>query len=180
MLIAESNVEVGHVPLLPSTKHSYFKLLAHSNSQFLILNRRRSRDRSRERGRRSPGRDRGWGRDREPVQNLPPIAIRKETGSAFQESRRRKIFIGGLHIEATVTDIERYFGRFGRLIDSVVMFDHDTRRSRGFGFITYDNDESVQQVLNPSVIHKIMDRPVEVKLAVPKGEETLPPWKSEL
>lgn len=41
----------------------------------------------------------------------------------------------------TVTDDEfkLFFEKFGTLVDSVVMFDRDTGRSRGFGFITYED-----------------------------------------
>jgi len=43
-----------------------------------------------------------------------------------------------------VTDGEflRFFERFGTVIDSVVMFDRDTRRSRGFGFVTFEDQVS--------------------------------------
>ena len=38
-----------------------------------------------------------------------------------------------------VTDPEFrfFFSQFGELQESVVMFDRETRRSRGFGFVTY-------------------------------------------
>ena len=40
-----------------------------------------------------------------------------------------------------VTDEEfrEFFKQFGTVIDSIVMFDRDTRRSRGFGFVTYED-----------------------------------------
>ncbi len=44
----------------------------------------------------------------------------------------------------SVTDPEfRYFfSQFGELHESIVMFDRVTRRSRGFGFVTYVNPVS--------------------------------------
>lgn len=36
--------------------------------------------------------------------------------------------------------------RFGKVEDAVVMYDKKTGRSRGFGFITYDNPEVVRKV----------------------------------
>lgn len=36
--------------------------------------------------------------------------------------------------------------RFGKVEDAVVMYDKKTGRSRGFGFITYDNPDIVRKV----------------------------------
>lgn len=40
-----------------------------------------------------------------------------------------------------VTDEEfnEFFSQFGTVVDSTVMFDRETRRSRGFGFVTYED-----------------------------------------
>ena len=38
--------------------------------------------------------------------------------------------------------------RFGNVLDSVVMFDKATKRSRGFGFITYDDPNVCQHLLD--------------------------------
>lgn len=60
----------------------------------------------------------------------------------------RKLFIGG--IPGNVSDLEfrRFFEQFGTVIDSVVMFDRETRRSRGFGFVTFEDTAVAQNVLN--------------------------------
>ena len=52
-----------------------------------------------------------------------------------------------------VTDPEfRYFfSQFGELHESVVMFDRVTRRSRGFGFVTYVNPVSTPNTIWQSV-----------------------------
>ena len=39
-----------------------------------------------------------------------------------------------------------FFNRFGKVEDAVVMYDKKTGRSRGFGFITYDNPDVVRKV----------------------------------
>ncbi|KAJ9551682.1 hypothetical protein OSB04_015727 [Centaurea solstitialis] len=50
--------------------------------------------------------------------------------------RTRKIFVGGLASTVTENDFKRYFEQFGNITDVVVMYDHNTQRPRGFGFIT--------------------------------------------
>ncbi|KAK1435596.1 hypothetical protein QVD17_01362 [Tagetes erecta] len=81
--------------------------------------------------------------------------------------RTRKIFVGGLPSNITENDFKNYFDQFGTITDVVVMYDHNTQRPRGFGFITYDSEESVDRVLYKT-FHELNGKMVEVKRAVPK------------
>ncbi|XP_076959703.1 heterogeneous nuclear ribonucleoprotein 1-like [Bidens hawaiensis] len=81
--------------------------------------------------------------------------------------RTKKIFVGGLPSNITETDFKAYFDQFGTITDVVVMYDHNTQRPRGFGFITYDSEESVDRVLYKT-FHELNGKMVEVKRAVPK------------
>jgi hypothetical protein len=49
----------------------------------------------------------------------------------------RKLFVGGLPTDITHEEFHTFFAQFGTIVDSVVMFDRETRRSRGFGFVTF-------------------------------------------
>ncbi|KAJ9566333.1 hypothetical protein OSB04_002299 [Centaurea solstitialis] len=79
----------------------------------------------------------------------------------------KKIFVGGLASTVTENDFKYYFDQFGTITDVVVMYDHNTQRPRGFGFITYDSEESVDKVLLKN-FHELNGKMVEVKRAVPK------------
>ncbi|XP_039021222.1 heterogeneous nuclear ribonucleoprotein 1-like isoform X1 [Hibiscus syriacus] len=81
--------------------------------------------------------------------------------------RTRKIFVGGLASTVTESDFKKYFDQFGNVTDVVVMYDHNTQRPRGFGFITYDSEEAVDKVLLKN-FHELNGKMVEVKRAVPK------------
>ncbi|BFG29761.1 hypothetical protein CerSpe_160350 [Prunus speciosa] len=81
--------------------------------------------------------------------------------------RTRKIFVGGLASTVTESDFKKYFDQFGTVTDVVVMYDHNTQRPRGFGFITYDLEEAVDRVLHKT-FHELNGKMVEVKRAVPK------------
>ncbi|KAI4378248.1 hypothetical protein MLD38_015752 [Melastoma candidum] len=81
--------------------------------------------------------------------------------------RTKKIFVGGLASTVTESDFKKYFEQFGAVNDVVVMYDHNTQRPRGFGFITYDSEESVDKVLL-NTFHELNGKMVEVKRAVPK------------
>ncbi|GLT57556.1 hypothetical protein SLA2020_305220 [Shorea laevis] len=81
--------------------------------------------------------------------------------------RTKKIFVGGLPSSVTEGDFKKYFDQFGTITDVVVMYDHNTQRPRGFGFITYDSEEAVDRVLHKT-FHELNGKMVEVKRAVPK------------
>ncbi|XAR56765.1 hypothetical protein NMG60_11037353 [Bertholletia excelsa] len=81
--------------------------------------------------------------------------------------RTKKIFVGGLASTVTESDFKKYFDQFGTITDVVVMYDHNTQRPRGFGFITYDSEEAVERALHKT-FHELNGKMVEVKRAVPK------------
>jgi RNA recognition motif-containing protein len=59
----------------------------------------------------------------------------------------RKLFVGGLPTDITSEEFRSFFEQFGKLIDSVVMFDHETQRSRGFGFVSYEDPQVASMLL---------------------------------
>lgn len=96
------------------------------------------------------------------------------TGGSFQGSpgpvrsaRTKKIFVGGLASTVTESEFKKYFDQFGFITDVVVMYDHNTQRPRGFGFITFDSEDAVDRVLLRT-FHELNGKMVEVKRAVPK------------
>ena len=44
-------------------------------------------------------------------------------------------------------DFKKYFERFGKVLSAEVMFNRETQKSRGFGFIVFDSEEAVERVL---------------------------------
>lgn len=48
---------------------------------------------------------------------------------------------------ASIDKLRTYFGAFGSVTDAVVMKDPISRRSRGFGFITYADPACVDRAL---------------------------------
>lgn len=60
----------------------------------------------------------------------------------------RKLFVGGLPADITAEEFRLFFEQFGTVVDSVVMFDRETQRSRGFGFVTFQSSEVSNMLLN--------------------------------
>ncbi|XP_018859875.1 glycine-rich RNA-binding protein 3, mitochondrial [Juglans regia] len=78
-----------------------------------------------------------------------------------------KIFIGGLARETTDAQFVKHFGRYGDIIDSVIMKDRKTGQPRGFGFVTYADPSVVDKVIDDT--HIINGKQVEIKRTIPKG-----------
>ena len=53
------------------------------------------------------------------------------------------------------------------------MQDHMSGRSRGFGFVTFEEDDSAEKVFESGTMHEVNGKKVEVKAATPKGSGSL-------
>lgn len=57
------------------------------------------------------------------------------------------MFIAGFSFDTTERDLERKFGRFGRVTDVRVVRDKRSGDSRGFGFLTLERDEEADAAI---------------------------------
>lgn len=53
----------------------------------------------------------------------------------------KKLFVGGVAWGTTDEGLREAFERFGEVEDARIITDRDTGRSRGFGFVTFVNDD---------------------------------------
>jgi RNA recognition motif-containing protein len=56
-----------------------------------------------------------------------------------------KLFVGGLSWDTEDEQLKAAFSRFGALREATVVADRDTGRSRGFGFVTFENPADAAQ-----------------------------------
>lgn len=86
----------------------------------------------------------------------------------------RKLFVGGLPTNVTELTFLKFFEQFGEVIDSVVMIDRTTKRSRGFGFVTFASENVAQSLLTTnqgrSGMVTISGKICEVKASEPKTD----------
>ncbi|XP_059299585.1 heterogeneous nuclear ribonucleoprotein 1-like [Lycium ferocissimum] len=82
--------------------------------------------------------------------------------------KTKKIFIGGLPLSLTEDELKEYFSSYGYVVEHQIMLDQITGRSRGFGFVTFDNEEAVEKVLSNGHMHELRGKQVEIKRAEPK------------
>ena len=70
-------------------------------------------------------------------------------GSAHGETlvMSKKLFVGSLSWDTNDEGLRNAFAVHGEISEAVVVSDRDTGRSRGFGFVTFDDDESADKAI---------------------------------
>ncbi|KAE8631707.1 hypothetical protein XENTR_v10001283 [Xenopus tropicalis] len=98
----------------------------------------------------------------------------QQKGPRTENSRSNKIFVGGIPHNCGETELREYFKRFGVVTEVVMIYDAEKQRPRGFGFITFEDEQSVDQAVNMH-FHDIMGKKVEVKRAEPRDSKSQTP-----
>jgi len=81
-----------------------------------------------------------------------------------------KLFVGGLPFSTTDDEMKEVFAAHGTVVSAVVVKDRDTGRSKGFGFVEFENDEegkAAEKALNGS---DMGGRSITVNEARPKED----------
>ncbi|XP_014004252.1 cold-inducible RNA-binding protein B isoform X4 [Salmo salar] len=69
------------------------------------------------------------------------------TDSQIKMSDEGKLFVGGLCFDTDETSLEEAFSKYGNIAKVDVVRDRETRRSRGFGFVTFENPEDAKDAM---------------------------------
>lgn len=101
---------------------------------------------------------------------FPPAAKGGGGGKGGFTGATDKVFIGGIPNGCSEEHLMEHFGVYGAIVDVVVMKDRMTQKSRGFGFVRYDNFDSVELVMADVSTHNLHGKWVDVKRAVPQDE----------
>lgn len=88
-----------------------------------------------------------------------------------QTHRTKKIFVGGVSQDTSADEVKAYFNQFGKVEETVMLMDQQTKRHRGFGFVTFENEDVVDRVCEIH-FHTIKNKKVECKKAQPKEAVT--------
>ena len=78
---------------------------------------------------------------------------------------KKKIFIDGIPLNTTKTQIINFFKQYGEVDYCVINTEKYTNLSRGFGFLIFKNSISVKYCLNDRKNHYINGKWIEVKKA---------------
>ena len=81
-----------------------------------------------------------------------------------------KLFVGGLPFATTEDELRDVFAAHGAVASAIVVKDRDTGRSKGFGFVEFENDDegkAAEKALNGS---DLGGRSITVNEARPREE----------
>ncbi|KAI7900058.1 uncharacterized protein BX663DRAFT_519477 [Cokeromyces recurvatus] len=94
----------------------------------------------------------------------------KKAISREEQEKTEKIFVGGISPEVTEEEFRNFFAQFGTVLNATLIMERDTGRPRGFGFVTFQSSEDVDEVLkNPNL--SIKDKTIDIRRATPKGKQ---------
>uniref|UniRef100_A0A8D2EB73 RRM domain-containing protein n=1 Tax=Theropithecus gelada TaxID=9565 RepID=A0A8D2EB73_THEGE len=59
------------------------------------------------------------------------------------------VFVGGLSTETNKKALEAVLGKYGRIVEALLRKDHETNKSRGFAFVTFESPADAKDAGNP-------------------------------
>lgn len=84
-----------------------------------------------------------------------------------------KMFIGGLSWQTETDGLRDYFRKYGEIKECVIMRDPTSKKSRGFGFVTFGDPKCVEKVLKTER-HEVDSKKIDPKVAFPKRSPPKP------
>lgn len=81
-----------------------------------------------------------------------------------------KLFIGSLPWAIDDQGLQELFSAYGEVVSARVITDRESGRSRGFGFVEYNDEASAQAALNAMNGAEVQGRTITVDFARPAAQ----------
>lgn len=90
-------------------------------------------------------------------------------GKDYANNLHLRLYFGNLHWDCTVEDLAKFVDKAGfDTTDVYIMKDMESGQSRGFGFVTLEEGEEVDEAIKVMDGGKLMGRKITVARARPK------------
>ncbi len=80
------------------------------------------------------------------------------------------IFIANLDFGITSDDLKTTFSQFGEVSYAHVVYDKETKRSKGYGYIEMEDNSEAINAIDALNGFEVKGRKLDVKIATPKGD----------
>ncbi len=61
---------------------------------------------------------------------------------------QNKIYVGSLSYDVTAAELDEFFQKFGTIENTKLIIDHETKKSKGFAFITFETSDAAEASLD--------------------------------
>ncbi len=79
----------------------------------------------------------------------------------------KKLFVGNLSWGIGDTELEEAFAQYGAIEEAVVIKERGTNRSKGFGFVTFEQEDAAEAAIEEMNGKELDGRPINVNEARP-------------
>ena len=86
-----------------------------------------------------------------------------------------KLYVGNINWKTSDDELAEHFRQYGDVIEAKIMLDHETGRSRGFGFVTMGRAEQACVAQEKLDGQSLGDRPLRVNEAHDNGHRRQSP-----
>ncbi len=83
---------------------------------------------------------------------------------------RMKVYVGNLPWSVDDAKLKEMFAEFGEITEATVIKDKYSGRSKGFGFVTFADDESAKKAISEMSEKELEGRAIKVNEARPMEE----------
>ena len=78
---------------------------------------------------------------------LPLVLLKRKGSSASASDAQTQLYVGNLAYRVHERDLRELFSQYGEIAQLRVVKDRRSGRSKGFGFVTYNNAKAAQAAL---------------------------------
>jgi RNA recognition motif-containing protein len=86
-----------------------------------------------------------------------------------------KLYVGNLPFTVTEEALKKAFSEFGDVEEAVIIIDRFSNRSKGFGFVTFSDDEAAKKAIAGMNEKDFEGRSLKVSESKPREESDRPP-----
>ncbi|XP_045412463.1 RNA-binding motif protein, X-linked-like-2 [Lemur catta] len=91
-----------------------------------------------------------------------------------EADRPGKLFVGGLDLETDEKGLEAAFGKYGRIVEVLLMKDRETSKSRGFAFVTFESPADAKAAVRDMNGKSLDGKAIKVAQATKPAFESSP------
>ncbi|KMZ61664.1 RNA binding protein [Zostera marina] len=99
---------------------------------------------------------------------LPPSVFRRFLSDTDSPASNSKLFVAGLSWKVDEKSLKDAFSCFGEVTGVQIMYDKNSGRSRGFGFVEFVKEDEASSAKNGMDGKAFLGRPLSISFAVDK------------